>query len=184
MKKKNIFIFVTFILGLLAVVGIFFYRTIYKKWEFSDRQYEFNMSNLSYFIDEKLHYDVDGKIPELVVTASARLKNISIEPFIVKGEIARCKVYRGDQLTNYYISTQLPIEKGLRPGEELSFVVPIEIRGQDYDSSGNKTYPSMGLRVKSCEVILTTNNSNITHLNALTSNPVDADIEPKIIIFE
>jgi hypothetical protein len=78
----------------------------------------------------------------------------------------------------------LPVKKGLLLGEELSFVATIEISGQDYNSSGNKTYPSMGLKIKSCEIILATSNSNITYLNALASNPIDADIEPKVILFK
>jgi hypothetical protein len=183
-KKRKFFVFVILILGLLVIVGISLNRTVYKKWKFSDKQYEFSINNLNYFINNSRTYGVEGKIPVLFATASARLKNVSIEPFIVKGEIARCKIYKGDQLTNFYVLADLPVKKGLLLGEELSFVATIEISGQDYNSSGNKTYPSMGLKIKSCEIILATSNSNITYLNALASNPIDADIEPKVILFK
>lgn len=148
-----------------------------KTWNFSNKQYEFNINNIKYIQDYGITH------PVYKIIADITLKNISITPYIINGEINRCVVLENDKPTKYYTVAYLPIKKGVLPSETFSTSIEIEFMGEDYDISGNKLYPSGDSKVKSCELILNTNNSTISHKDGRTRDPTDADIEPITIIF-
>ncbi|EKE05434.1 MAG: hypothetical protein ACD_19C00297G0003 [uncultured bacterium] len=150
--------------------------TVSTQYQFSNKQYDFNLRNPDYSKNGEFHsFNTD-----------ISLKNISISPFIMQGQI-RCDVYRADQKTKYVAIGGIRFDKGLLPNENMSNPINIRISGIDYDKDGNKLSPSGDLKIMSCTAYLRSANMNQSTpselLRSNTTTTVSFDVEPKTFVF-
>lgn len=131
-------------------------------FDFTKDQYEITVTNINYGTNNSFPEGSNGRY---TINGEMIIKNISVQPFILKYRSNSCQIEKDGQSTSFKLGSFFSdiLKKGLLPGESTN--IPIDtwfVSGGSYDSQGNLTPVPSGLKIKSCTIqIETTNTSNI-----------------------
>ena len=135
-------------------------------FDFTKDQYKITVTSINYGTNNNLPEGSNGRY---TINGEMVIRNISVQPFILKYRSNSCQIYKDGQSTSFKLGSFFSdiLKKGLLPGESTN--IPIDtwfVSGSNYDSQGNPIPVPSGLKIKSCTFQLET--ANISNIESAT----------------